>query len=57
MRKFARDRFEPKSETHSDEHDYAAMIEEEMANLSFGEAEDENELSPHNVTKIRPTGS
>jgi hypothetical protein len=55
MRKFARERFtEDRHQTPSDEQDYAALIEEEMANLTFGEAEDEH---PTNVTKIRPTGS
>lgn len=56
MRKFTRDRFEDKHGSTSHEQDYDALIEEEMANLTFGEAEDEHDLAP-NVTKIRPTGS
>jgi len=56
MRKFARERFvDPKAE-QSDEQDYASIIEEEMAGLSFNEGEDEGEKLPENVTKIR-TGS
>jgi hypothetical protein len=56
MRKFTRDRFEDKHGSSADEQDYDALIEEEMANLTFGEAEDEQDLA-RNVTKIRPTGS
>lgn len=58
MRKFARERFADTSPASpSEDHDYAAIIEEEMASMTFGEAEDDHDLTPANVTKIRPTGS
>jgi hypothetical protein len=55
MRRFARDRFTDHSQIHA-EHDYAALVEEEMANMTFGEVEEDSDPSS-NVTKIRPTGS
>lgn len=58
MRRFARERFADNPHASaSDDHDYAVLIEEEMANLTFGEAEEEHQNAVANVTKIRPTGS
>ena len=56
MRNFARERFVEEKNQEVEENDYAAMIEEEMANLSFSEAEDEANLH-NNITKFRDTGS
>ncbi len=60
VQKFARDRFERKARSAAEEphvHDYTALIEEEMANMTFGEAEEEPVKLPENVTKIRSAGS
>lgn len=61
VRKFARDRFnELKAQTAppetSVEADYAALVEAEMASLTFSE-EDGLEAPPSNVTKFRGIGS
>lgn len=58
LRSFTRERFvEKKPQRHAgSEHDYAAQIEDEMANLTFGENEDDDFQSA-SVHKIRPTGS
>ncbi|MFY9288611.1 MAG: thermonuclease family protein [Alphaproteobacteria bacterium] len=57
VRKFARERFEAKNEAMEEQMpDYTTLIEEEMANMTFGDAGDDETL-PENVTKFNKTGS
>jgi endonuclease YncB( thermonuclease family) len=61
VRRFARNRFvDIRPEAHNEDHDtdYASMIEEDMANMSFSDTdEDEAEKLPDHLAKIRHTGS